>query len=76
MATAGRPPPPSRRTGRGKNQCGKMGSVVGEVVEIDGSIMEGGGQILRMSVGSFKVRIGFSNPMEAFQVALFQLFAH
>ena len=27
-----------------------MGSVVGEVVEIDGSIMEGGGQILRMSV--------------------------
>ena len=33
-----------------------MGSVVGEVVEIDGSIMEGGGQILRMSVGSFKVR--------------------
>ena len=53
-----------------------MGSVVGEVVEIDGSIMEGGGQILRMSVGSFKVRIGFSNPMEAFQVALFQLVAH
>jgi len=28
-----------------------MGSVVGEVVEIDGSVMEGGGQILRMSVG-------------------------
>ena len=27
-----------------------MGSVVGEVVEIDGSVMEGGGQILRMSV--------------------------
>ena len=30
--------------------CDSMGSVVGEVVEIDGSIMEGGGQILRMSV--------------------------
>ena len=31
---------------------GSMGSVVGEEVEIDGSIMEGGGQILRMSVCS------------------------
>ena len=39
-----------------------MGSVVGEVVEIDGSIMEGGGQILRMSVGSFKVQTRILEP--------------
>ena len=39
-----------------------MGSVVGEVVEIDGSIMEGGGQILRMSVGSFKVQTQILEP--------------
>ena len=41
---------------------GKMGSVVGEVVEIDGSIMEGGGQILRMSVCStaLLLKLGFN----------------